>query len=139
MTVVVSDTNRPEAFRVLGREPTLWISFAASLVLLLGTLGFRWLDGDQAAVVVVAVNAIAGAINAYTVRPVSPAIFTYAVGAVVAVFAAYGLEVSPETLAMLNGVTVMGLGLLTRGQVSPQETRISHSSEAAHKPEVDAT
>lgn len=136
---VVTDTNRPETFRLFGREPTLYISFFASLVLLLGTLGFRWLDGDQAAVVVVAVNAIAGAVNAYTVRPVSPAIFTYAVGAVVAVFAAYGLEVSPETLAMLNGVTVMGLGLLTRGQVSPQETRISHSSEAAHKPEVDAT
>ena len=125
--------------KFLGREPTLWISFAASLILLLGTLGFRWLDGEQATIVVVAINAIAAAANAYTVRPVSPAIFTYAAGAVVAVFAAYGLEVSPETLAMLNGVTVMGLGLLTRGQVAPQETRISHSSEAASKPEVDAT
>ena len=125
--------------KFLGREPTLWISFAASLVLLLGTLGFRLLDGDQAALIVVAINAIAAAVNAYTVRPISPAIFTYAVGATVAVFATYGLEVSPETLAMLNGVTVMGLGLLTRGQVAPQETRISHASESALKPEVDAT
>ena len=123
----------------LGREPTLWVAFIASLILLLGTLGFRWLDGDQASIVVVAINAIAGAANAYTVRPISPAVFTYAVGAVVSVFAAYGLEVSAETLAMLNGVTVMGLGLLTRGQVSPQETAISHASESALKPEVDAT
>lgn len=125
--------------KLFGREPTLWISFLASLVLLVGTLGFRLLDGDQAALIVVAINAIAAAINAYAVRPISPAVFTYAVGAVVAVFAAYGLNVSPETLAMLNGVTVMGLGLLTRGQVAPQETRISHASESALKPEVDAT
>jgi hypothetical protein len=125
--------------KIFGREPTLWISFIASLVLLLGTLGFHWLNGDQATLVVVAINAIAAAANAYAVRPISPAIFTYAVGASVAVFAAYGLKVSPETLAMLNGVTVMGLGLLTRGQVSPQDTRISRASESEFKPEVDAT
>ena len=94
-------------FRLFGREPTLWISFSASLILLFGTLGFRWLDGDQAALVVVAVNAIAAALNAYAVRPISPAVFTYAVGAIVAVFATYGLSVSPETLAMLNGLVVM--------------------------------
>lgn len=125
--------------KIFGREPALWISFIASVILLLGTLGFRWLDGDQAAIVVVAINAIAAAITAYTVRPISPAVFTYAVGAVVAVFVTYGLSVSPETLAMLNGLVVMGLGLLTRGQVAPQETALSHASESALKPEVDAT
>ncbi len=125
--------------KIFGREPTLWIAFIASIILLLGTLGFRWLDGDQAAIVVVAVNAIAGAINAYTVRPISPAVFTYAVGAVVAVFVTYGLDVSPETLGMLNGLVIMGLGLLTRGQVAPLETVVSRASEAALKPEVDAT
>ncbi len=125
--------------KILGREPTLWIAFMASIILLLGTLGLRWLDGDQAALVVVAVNGIAAAINAYTVRPISPAVFTYAVGAVVAVFASYNLSVSPETLGMLNGLVIMGLGLLTRGQVVPQETAISRSSESALKPEVDAT
>ncbi len=125
--------------KILGREPTLWIAFIASIILLFGTLGFRWLDGDQAALVVVAINAIAAGVNAYTVRPISPAVFTYAVGAIVAVFATYGLSVSPETLAMLNGLVVMGLGLLTRGQVAPQETAVSHASESALKPEVDAT
>lgn len=125
--------------KIFGREPTLWIAFIASLVLLLGTLGFRWLDGDQASIIVVAINAIAAAVNAYTVRPISPAVFTYATASVVAVFTAYGLNVSPETLAMLNGVVIMGLGLLTRGQVAPQETAISRQSESASKPEVDAT
>ncbi len=126
-------------WKLFDREPTLFISFFASLILLFGTLGFRWLDGDQAALVVVAINAIAAGVNAYTVRPISPAVFTYAVGAIVAVFAAYGLSVSPETLAMLNGLVIMGLGLLTRGQVAPQETAVSHASESALKPEVDAT
>lgn len=126
-------------FKLFGREPTLWISFIASIVLLLGTLGFGWLDGDQAALIVAAINALAGAANAYAVRPIAPAVFTYAVGALVAVFAAYGLEVTPEQLAMINGVVIMGLGLITRGAVAPVETKISHASEALAKPEVDAT
>lgn len=125
--------------KILGREPTLWIAFIASIILLLGTLGFKWLDGDQAILVVATINAIAAAANAYAVRPIAPAVFTYAVGALVSLFAAYGLDVSPETLAMLNGLVVMGLGLLTRGQVAPLDTRISRASEALAKPEVDAT
>lgn len=125
--------------KLLGREPTLWISFIASLVLLLGTLGFNWLDGDQAVLVVAAINAVAAAINAYTVRPIAPAVFTYAVGALVSVFAAYGLEVTPDQLAMLNGVVVMGLGLLTRGQVAPEETKITRASALVNSPNVDAT
>ena len=125
--------------KIFGREPTLWISFIASFILLVGTLGLRWLDGDQASLIVTALNAAAAAATAYAVRPIAPAVFTYAVGSIVAVFAGYGLEVSPETLAMLNGVVVMGLGLLTRGQVAPQDTTISRASEALNKPEVDAT
>lgn len=125
--------------KIFGREPTLWISFLASIILLLGTLGFRWLDGNQAGIVVVAINAIAAAINAWTVRPIAPAAFTYAAGAIVSVFAAYGMEVTPEQLAMINGVVVMGLGLMTRGQVAPQDTAVTHPSEALAKPEVDAT
>jgi hypothetical protein len=126
-------------FKILGREPTLWISFIASLVLLLGTLGLRWLDGEQAILVVAAINAVAAAINAYTVRPIAPAVFTYAVAALVSVFAAYGLEVTPEQLAMINGVVIMALGLITRGAVAPEETVVTHRSASALKPEVDAT
>lgn len=125
--------------KLFGREPTLWISFGSSLILLLGTLGFRLLDGDQAVLVVTALNGVAAAITAYAVRPISPAIFTYAAGALVAVGASYGLNVTPDQLALINGVVVMGLGLLTRGQVSPQATPVSRASESALKPEVDAT
>ena len=51
-------------------------------------------------------------------------------------FAAYGLSVTPEQLAGINLFLVVVLGLLTRGQVSPVDTAISRTTEAAGKPEV---
>lgn len=111
--------------KLLGREPTLWIAVISSLVILLGTFGFHLLTGQQAALIVVAINAVFAAINAFAVRPISPVAFTYAIGSIVAVAGAYGLNLSIETVAALNAAVVPMLALLTRGQVSPQETRIS--------------
>lgn len=113
--------------RILGREPTLWIGVVSSLVILLGTFGFHYLTGQQASLIVVAINAIAGALNAYAVRPVSPVAFTYAVGSIVAVAAAYGLNLTIEQVAALNALVVPTLALLTRGQVSPQDTAVSRA------------
>lgn len=111
--------------KILGRDPTLWIAVISSLVVLVGTFGLDLLNGQQAALIVVAINAIAGAINAWTVRPIAPAAFTYAVGSILAVAAAYGLNLPIETVASINVTVVAILGLLTRGQVSPQDTAIT--------------
>lgn len=111
--------------QIFGREPTLYISFLNAGVLLLGTFSLHWLTGQQAALAVVAINAIFAAINAYTVRPVSPAIFTYAVGALVALVAAYGYIIPIETVVGINALVIAGLALLTRGQVSPAPTTLS--------------
>ncbi len=73
----------------------------------------------------VAINAIAGAANAYLVRPIAPAAFTYAVGSTLAVAGAYGLNLTIEQVAALNAVVIPALALLTRGQVSPQETAVT--------------
>lgn len=113
--------------KILGREPTLWIAVISSLVILLGTFGFRLLTGEQAALIVVAINAVFGALNAFAVRPVSPVAFTYAVGSIVAVVGAYGLHLSIETVAAVNAAVVPVLALLTRGQVSPEETAITRA------------
>jgi hypothetical protein len=115
---------------MLGRHPTLWIALINTVVMGVATLGFRWLDGDQAVLVVGAVNGIAAAANAWAVRPIQPALFTYAVGTIIAVFAAYGLNVTPEQLAALNSLTVAVLGFLTYGNVSPVDTAISQSTTA---------
>lgn len=112
-------------FKLFGREPTLWIGAITSTVLLLGTFGFHLLTGTEAAVIVVAINAVAGAVNAWAVRPISPIAFTYATGALVAVAAAYGLNLGIETVAALNALVVPFLALLSRGQVAPEETPVS--------------
>lgn len=119
--------------KLFGREPTLWLAVISSLIVLAGTFGLRWLDGAQAGLLVAAINAVAAAITAYAVRPVSPAIFTYAIGALVALAASYGLEVTNEQLATLNGVVVPVLALLTRGQVSPAETAITRTTTPDEK------
>lgn len=113
--------------KLLNREPTLWLGVISSLIILLGTFGLKAISGDQAALMVVAINAVFGAINAFTVRPISPVAFTYAVGAIVALAASYGLNLSIETVAALNAAVIPILALLSRGQVEPQETRISNS------------
>lgn len=111
--------------KIFGREPTLYLGVISSLIILIGTFGFHALSGQQAALIVVAINAIAGAVNAYVVRPVSPVAFTYAVGSIVAVAGAYGLNLTIEQVAALNAVVIPVLALLTRGQVSPEETRLT--------------
>lgn len=119
--------------RVFGREPTLWLSVISSLIVLVGTFGFKWLDGAQAGLLVAAINGGAAAVNAYAVRPITPTTFTYLIGALVALAASYGLNVTNEQLAMLNGTVVPILALMSRGQVSPAETRISTSSTPDEK------
>lgn len=125
--------------KLFGREPTLWIALITSAIMFVGTLQFGWLSGDQAGLMIAAINAVAGAINAYTVRPIAPAAFTYAVAAIVAVGVSYGLEVTPEQVAAINGFVIVVLGLLTRTQVAPVATLLSRESTALRKPEVDAT
>lgn len=112
---------------MFGRNPTLWIAILSNAVVLLGTFGFRWLDQAQAGLIVAAIDAVALAVNAYTVRPVAPAAFTYAVGAIVAVFGSYGFNLTPEQLAGINGLVIAFLAFLTYGNVSPQDTALSRS------------
>jgi hypothetical protein len=111
--------------KILGREPTLWLALISSLLGIAGTVGLGFLDTFQATALVVAINAIFAAINAYAVRPISPVAFTYAVASVIAVLGAYGLNLPETTVAMVNATVIPFLALLSRGQVSPVETSVS--------------
>lgn len=122
--------------KILGRHPTLWIGLINIVIMGLATLQFRFLDNDQAGLIVAAINAVAAAVTAWVVRPIQPAIYTYAVGSLIAVGAAYGLNVTPEQLGGLNSVVVGILALLTYGNVSPLDTAISSSTTAAGAPDV---
>lgn len=104
---------------IWGREPSLVIGVIASALSLLVGFGFEWLNGEQAALFVAAINAVLGVVNAVSVRPIAPAAFTYLVGAVAALAAAYGLDVGQEVVGAINGLVLSTLMLLTRGQVTP--------------------
>lgn len=105
--------------KIFGREPTLWISVITGLVILAGTAGLHWLTGQQAGLIAGAIIALAGAANAFAVRPIAPAAFTYAIAALLAVAGSYGLNFSPETVGALNAIVLPALALITRGQVTP--------------------
>jgi hypothetical protein len=122
--------------KIFGHEPTLVIAVLNAAVLGAATLGFRWLDNEQAGLIVAGINALFAAVNAYAVRPVSPAVFTYAASAIVSILISYGLTITPEQLVSINAIMVATLGLITRGQVTPQSTPVSSETEAAGKPEV---
>jgi len=112
--------------KLLGRDPTLWIGAISSLVILVGTVGLDLLNGQQAVLIVVAINALAAAANAYTVRPIAPVAFTYAIGSLIAVAGAYGFNLTMEQVAAINAGVIPLLALLSRGQVSPEETVITN-------------
>lgn len=122
--------------KILGRHPTLWIGLINIVVMGLATLQFRFLDNDQAGLIVTAINAVAAAVTAWVVRPIQPAIYTYAVGSLIAVGAAYGLNVTAEQLGALNSIVVGVLAFLTYGNVSPLDTAVSSSTTAATAPDV---
>src|SRR5690349_18317158 len=114
--------------KLFQREPTLWIAAINAVVILIGTFGLRFVSGDQAALIVVVINAIFGAINAWTVRPVSPVAFTYLIASLVALGGSYGLNLPAETVGALNAAVIPFLALLSRGQVTPQDTAVSEST-----------
>jgi hypothetical protein len=105
--------------KIFGREPSLVIATVASLLSLVAGFGLDWLTPGQAAAVVVVLNAVLGAWNAWAVRPVSPAAFTYLAGAVAALVAAYGVHVSQSMVGSVNALVLAALALVLRGNVTP--------------------
>lgn len=114
--------------KVLGREPALIIGAINAVIMFGGTLGFSLLGMEQAALWVTAVNAISAVILSLATRPWSASVFSYALASVIALGAGYGIELKPEAVNGLNGLIVPILMLITRGQVSPIETRVTKSS-----------
>jgi uncharacterized membrane protein len=114
--------------KIFDREPTLYLAALNAIVIIVGTFGLKFISGEQAALIVVVINAIFAAINAWTVRPISPVAFTYAIGSILALAASYGLNLPTETIAAINAAVIPVLALLSRGQVSPAETPVTRQS-----------
>jgi hypothetical protein len=113
-----SDLIRGGAMR---REPSLYITAIGTVLSLVAAFGLDFLTPEQAALVIVVLNAGLGVWNALKVRPVAPAAFTYFVGVVATLVAAYGVEVSQSVVGAVNAAVLAVLALLLRGNVSPNE------------------
>ncbi|MEU7771215.1 hypothetical protein AB0C44_07805 [Micromonospora taraxaci] len=105
--------------KIFGREPTLVIQAISALLGVVVTFGIDGLSATQAAAIVAVLTAVTTAINATMVRPIAPAAFTGLVTAVAVLVAAYGLDVSQETVGAVQVAVVGVLALLTRNQVTP--------------------
>ena len=106
--------------KIFGREPALIISTLSAVLSLIVTFNIG-MSGEQAGAIVAVISAAFGAITAAMTRPIAPSAFTAVVAAGAALLAAYGLDVSAETVGATNAVVLAVLALLARGQVSPKE------------------
>jgi len=118
--------------KFLGREPALVIAAINALIMIVGTMGFGVFNNEQAGVSVAVVNAAAGVLTALVTRPIGPAAFTSFIAAVLALLAAYQVNIPGETVAAINAAVYPLLAFLTRGNVSPVETAVT-------KPSLDPT
>ena len=50
--------------KIFGREPSLWIATIGTVLSLIAGFGLDWLTPEQAALVVVVLNALLGVVNA---------------------------------------------------------------------------
>lgn len=104
------------------REPSLIIALIGTALSLLAAFGLPFLTADQAALVIVVLNAGLAAWNAVKVRPVSPAPFVYLVGAIATCVGAYGYDLSQDKVGAINAAVLALLALSLRGNVTPQES-----------------
>lgn len=108
--------------RLLGREPALWLSLLGAVLAILVSMNLSFLNAGQAAAIVAAVTAV---LMAVTTRPVAPALFTGVLSAGVALMAEYGLHLSDATVGGLTALVLSVFALVSRGQISPQETAVT--------------
>lgn len=125
-----------EPRKLFGREPAEVVAVVNALIMVAGTFGLALFTQEHAALWVAVVNGISAAVMAWTTRPISVGVFSQLIATIVALLAGYRIELDPEFVFALNGALSPILLFITRGQVSPIETRITHASEAANKPEV---
>lgn len=97
----------------------LYFGLAAVVVNFLIGFNFHGFSGEQAALWMAAVNVGAATVVALLTKPVAPTVFVYAFGAGVALLAAYGYNVPPDTVAQYNALVQGIMVFLLRNQISP--------------------
>lgn len=107
--------------KFLGREPALWLAVLQSLLTIVVGFGMDGLSAEQAALWMMAFNAVLGVVVAIRTRPIAPTAFTHLVTVGATLLAAYQLDLSQELVAGVNLLVLNVLMLITRGEISPAE------------------
>ncbi len=107
--------------KLFGREPVVVLNTLSAVLGLVVTLGITSLTAEQAGAIVAVVSAILGGIAAAMTRPIAPQAFTAIVAAGATAVAAFGYDVSQETVGAINTLVLAVLTLLTRVQVTPSK------------------
>lgn len=106
--------------KIFGREPTLIINAAGSLLTVLAALNLDWLSASAAVAITALITA---GITAWATRPIAPSLYVGTITALAAVIAEYGYNASDALVAALGGATIAGFALFgVRPQVSPVPT-----------------
>jgi hypothetical protein len=105
--------------KIFGREPVVVLNTLSAVLGLVVSLGITGLTAEQAGATVAVASAVLGGIAAAMTRPVAPQAFTAIVAAGATAVAAFGYEVSQETVGAINTVVLALLTLATRVQVTP--------------------
>jgi hypothetical protein len=113
-------------------EPALWFGLLAPLFDVAVALKFPGVTADTKVAIIAAINAVAGAAIAWRTRPLAPGAFTAALSAVVALFAGYGYEISPNLVAAISGMILAVVALITRHQVEPVAATPERMSAPRH-------
>lgn len=113
--------------RIFGREPVVILNAVQAVLLFAVAAGIPYITEDAVPLIVAALGAAFGAVQAAMVRPIAPAAFTGVVTTLAPLLSYYGVGVSEELVVAVNGAIVAVLALITRQQVSPAPPR-------THKP-----
>lgn len=118
-----TEVAEPRSIKILGREPSAWVASVGAVLVVLASLGVPFLSAGQAAAISALIVAL---ILLATTRPIAPGLVTGVTTAGAALLAAYGMTLPDSAVAAVTGATLAVFALLTRQQVEPQETVVTH-------------
>jgi len=105
-------------------EPVVWLAAIQSVLAVLVAIPAIGVSGDTAAWILTVTSAVFAAVEAWMVRPMTPAALTGAIRTALTALALFGLPVSESLAAALVGLGTMVLGLMVRNGVSPKEGQV---------------
>jgi hypothetical protein len=106
-------------------EPVVWLAALQSILAVLVAIpSLGIISGDAAAWILTATSAVFAAVEAFMVRPMTPAALTGAIRTALTALMLFGLPISEELSLALVALGTMILGLMVRNGVSPKEGQV---------------